>query len=226
MIQAKKEFFCGNVNTFGIKIKILNLYMGKFSDCIYKIFLGGKEYGIYDETLLDNHNFIECNMLVNDIQDVCTLFLDNNKNIIDLTEILKEMSVENAIKQVIRYHFCLDMNSEPIMNYSSSIDDFKQKLTSKRNKSEFTIFIMNGHDSMKNYYFIPYYFSNELYLAIVEEADTHYENFDCRDDYDWNYKMCTHVKINEDYVIKILRECYNVLAMSCPTVQMNKPTKK
>lgn len=200
----------GNTCFFAIKIKILNIEMSEWADCVYSLIFGGREYGIFDENILITHDFIECHMLRSDIEETI-LTLEKGETIADISSVIKEMSIEDAMKQIMRYHYCNVFKDSPELNYSNSIDKFITKIIQPTsNTSEVTTFIMTNHDSMKDYLVIPFLLDSNIYLSFVKPNE-YFDDFDCSDNYNWSFKDCVYEKIDRNYFIEVLESAHAFL---------------
>jgi len=195
MNDNEKILFCGDTNNFGIELKILNINMKNYADCTYKIYVKNNEYGIFDENVLNSHNFIECNVLRNDIAHAISLF-ENKEKIINLTNIVKNESVEYTLKQILRLFYCIELKEQYNILYSNSINN---SILDNIN------FIMTGHDSMRNYFLIPFLISNDIYIGIIEQNSEIYENFNCNDIYDWNTLNTKYYKIEQNIILNVFK---------------------
>ena len=198
----QKNYICGEPSSLAIEIKVLNVEEHEFSDCVYRLVINNNSYGVYDENFLVSHNFIECNLLITTIEHAIKVFRDK-QNIIDLTGVIDSISVEDALAQIIRYHYCFGLKDEIEMNYEQSMDIFINKVT--KNKDDFNIstFIMSDHDSMKGYFIIPFFMHDKLYLALIKKDCSDYEDFDCSDGYNWGFGDFDYFHIDMGYLLEI-----------------------
>jgi len=210
----QQTFICGDPSLLAIKVKVLNVELNELSDCVYTLIIEDVEYGIYNETVLVSHDFIEGNHLRSTIDYILKGFQDE-ENIIDLTRVIEYMPIEDAIKQIIRSHYCYGLEDEPEMNYSKSIKEFMKKVIKTKDDSNTITFIMNDHDSMKDYILIPFFMLGELYLAIVKENYINYEDYDCSNEYDWKIESLVCQKIDKALFLKVL-QCTKNLLSDCP----------
>lgn len=190
-----KMHFCGDIDTIAIRIKILNPEYGKFSDCTYQLLFQGKEYGLLDEKKLVSHNFIECSMLQNDIAYIQN-HLKNRDYFFDLTYVLKRMSLKKSIKQILNFHYCRYLEKELLKERKDNLATFLESTTKVKDTDNIITFIMSEHDSMKNYFTIPYFFNNKFYLALIAIPNSEDEKLNAYNVNDFKIEEFNYFKVD------------------------------
>lgn len=192
-MNEKQIFLCGDSKSFGIYIKILGSKLYEFSDCTFTLYFEGTKYGVIDENLIASHDFLECNILRNDIEYTIRV-LKNENDIINISDVHAKDSIQDTLSQVVRYNYCCQANNNilSILNNHTTVK-----------------FILNSHDSMKSFFLIPFYMYGKFYIAIASRYDE-YINFECSKDYNWSFDTFVYYNINKKDFIETLK-CVNTV---------------